>query len=203
VIKVKICGLTRQQDIDIVNVALPDYIGFVFAESRRKVLMMQAAAMKQNLDRRVSAVGVFVNHDPAEIERIAGNGIIELIQLHGDEDAAYITCLKKKTGLPIMKAVRVRCREQILEAQAMPCEFLLLDTYQEGAYGGTGKTFDRALIPPLEKPFFLAGGLNAENIKKALAVRPCGVDISGGVETDGVKDAEKIKEIIRIVREEN
>ena len=132
--------------------------------------------------------------------RVADSGSIDLIQLHGDEDAGYITALRRVTELPIIKAVRVKNAAQVLEAQALPVEYLLLDTYQIGAYGGTGATFDYSLIPALSKPFYLAGGLNAKNLGDALAICPFGVDLSGGVETDGVKDAAKIGEIIRIVR---
>jgi phosphoribosylanthranilate isomerase len=198
--KIKICGLTRLGDIEAVNEAMPDFIGFIFAESRRKVTTEQAAEMKKHLDTRVKSVGVFVNAELSEIERIACAGIVDLIQLHGDEDAEYITEVRHRTGLPVIKAVRVQSPAQVLRAQALPCDYLLLDTFDKNAYGGTGKTFDYALIPKLGKPFFLAGGLKARNIAEALAIRPYGVDISGGVETDGVKDAGKIREIVRVVR---
>ena len=200
--KIKICGLTRPEDIDSVNEALPDYVGFVFAESRRRVTVPLAEALKRRLNPKIKAVGVFVNADPAEIARVAGGGSIDLIQLHGDEDAAYIGSIKRLTGLPVIKAVRIQYREQIRAAQALPCDLLLLDTYQKGAYGGTGQTFDYGLIPPLHKPFFLAGGLSADNINDALCIGPYGVDVSGGVETDGVKDAGKIRELIRRIRED-
>jgi phosphoribosylanthranilate isomerase len=200
-VKIKICGLTRQEDIDVVNEALPDYIGFVFAESKRKIYIEQAFKIKKSLDHRIKAVGVFVNAEPEEIARIADNGIIDLIQLHGDEDAGYIAELKRKTGLPVIKAVRVQRPEQVLETQALPCDYLLLDTFSKNAYGGTGITFDYAMIPTLTKPFFLAGGLDADNIKNAAKLNPFCLDISSGVETDGVKDAGKIREIIRIIRE--
>ncbi|SHI21470.1 phosphoribosylanthranilate isomerase [Sporobacter termitidis DSM 10068] len=198
--KIKICGLTRPQDIDAVNEARPDYIGFVFAESRRKVTPEQAAGLKRRLDGRIRAVGVFVNAGPDEIARVVRDGTIDLVQLHGDEDAAYIEDLKRRVGIPVIKAVRVQSPGQVLAAQALPCDYLLLDTYQKDAYGGTGKTFDHGLIPPLQKPFFLAGGLNAGNIKEAAALGPWCLDVSGGAETDGVKDAAKIIEIVRIVK---
>lgn len=200
--KIKICGLTRPQDIDAVNEAMPDYIGFVFAESRRKVTFSLAAEMKSRLNGAVKAVGVFVNADTDEIAGLCSQGVVDLVQLHGDEDSDYILTLKKKVKCPIIKAVRVQNPRQLLRAQALPCDYLLLDTYRKEQYGGTGAAFDYALIPAMRKPFFLAGGLNAENIKQAAAVRPYCLDISSGVETDGVKDAVKIKEIIRIIREE-
>jgi len=201
-VRIKICGLTRRRDAEIVNEALPDYVGFVFAESRRRVSYGAAQELKKRLDGRIMTAGVFVNAKLMDIERAAADGVIDLVQLHGDEDAGYVAETKRKTGLPVIKAVRVKSREQILAAQRLPCDYLLLDAFDESAYGGTGRTFDYALIPKLEKPFFLAGGLNADNIGRALAAGPYGVDISGGVETDGVKDAAKIREIIMRVREE-
>lgn len=199
--KIKICGLTRSQDIDIVNETMPDYIGFVFAESRRRVTHTQAAAMKKRLSGSIKAVGVFVNADIEEIAELCNRGVIDLVQLHGDEDSDDILSLKKKIKCPIIKAARVQNPQQIIRAQALPCDYLLLDTYQKEQYGGTGTAFDYALIPTLQKPFFLAGGLNADNIKNAADVSPYCLDISSGVETDGVKDAGKIREIIRIIRE--
>lgn len=201
--KIKICGLSREQDIEIVNEVLPDYIGFVFAKSSRNVSFQQAKEMKRLLDKRISAVGVFVNAAPDEIIQLCKANIIDIIQLHGDEDISCITALKNDVPNPIIKAVRVQSTRQILEAQSLPCDYLLLDTYQKDVYGGSGKNFDRSLIPKLKKPFFLAGGLSAGNIKNAITdCRPYCLDVSSGVETDGVKDRDKIKEIIRIVRSE-
>ncbi len=199
-VKIKICGLAHLQDINIVNGVLPDFIGFVFAESRRRVTPEQAAAMKTGLDTRVKTVGVFVNAGIDGIAALVRDGIIDLVQLHGNEDAAYITELKRWIDCPVIKAVRVQSPAQVLAAEALPCEYLLLDAYQKDAYGGTGTTFDHALIPKLTKPYFLAGGLNAGNIKAALDLNPYCLDVSGGVETGGVKDAAKIRELIRIIR---
>jgi len=203
VTKIKICGLSRIQDIEMVNEVLPDYIGFVFAKSSRRVSPEQASELKIALDKRILAVGVFVNAAPNEIVQLCKSNSIDIIQLHGDEDLFYITALKKEVSNPIIKAVRVQSERQILEAQSLPCAYLLLDTYQKGAYGGSGKSFDRSLIPKLEKPFFLAGGLNVGNVKTAIAdCHPYCLDVSSGVETDGVKDTNKIKEIVRMVRSE-
>ncbi len=199
-IKIKLCGLTRLQDIDIVNEVLPDYIGFVFAESRRKVCVEQAFNMKKCLNSSIKAVGVFVNAPSEDILSLCQNGIIDLVQLHGDEDAGYIEELKRNVSQPIIKAVRVQSPEIVLKAELLPCDYLLLDAYQKNAYGGTGTSFDYTLIPALQKPFFLAGGLNAGNIKKAALLNPYCLDISSGVETDGNKDAAKIREIIGIIR---
>ena len=198
--KIKVCGLSRLQDIEIVNEVLPDYIGFVFAESRRKVSYEQATKMRILLDRRILAAGIFVNAELTEIIKLCKDGIIDLVQLHGEEDASYIEKLKSKISSPIIKAVRVQSPGQILDAQPLPCDYLLLDTYQKDVYGGSGKSFDWTVIPKLSKPFFLAGGLDAGNIAQAAVCRPYCLDISSGVETDGVKDRVKIKEIVGIVR---
>ena len=201
--KIKICGLIRVQDIEAVNEVLPDYIGFVFAESFRRVNHSQAKEMKRLLDERIRAVGVFVNTAQSEIVKLCNDGVIDLVQLHGDEDDRYISELKALIPNPVIKAVRVQSTRQLLQAELLPCDFLLLDTYQKDAYGGSGKSFDRSLIPKLTKPFFLAGGLHAENVAEAIEdCHPYCVDISSGVETDKMKDYKKIKEIVGIVRSE-
>ncbi|MEL4105229.1 phosphoribosylanthranilate isomerase [Oscillospiraceae bacterium WX1] len=200
--KIKICGLKRLEDIDAVNRYRPDYIGFVFAESKRRVTPTQAAALKRQLAADIKAVGVFVDAGLDDIASLCQSGVIDAVQLHGDESADFMVQLKRLVAQPVIKAVRVQSREQIQMAEALPCDFLLLDTYRENVYGGTGECFDTALIPPLQKPFFLAGGLNADNIKKAASSRPYCLDISSGVETNGVKDAEKIYKIVKIIREE-
>jgi len=200
--KVKICGLTRQEDIAAVNRYLPDYMGFVFAPgSRRRVTPEQACLLKERLDSRIKAVGVFTNETVQNIAALCDTGVIDIVQLHGDETEEFIRALRKKTASPVIKAVRVRSAEQILQAQELSCDLLLLDTYQKGRYGGSGKTFDHSLIPALQKPFFLAGGLNESNIEQAvLASRPFAVDVSSGAETDGVKDENKIRRIMETVR---
>jgi len=200
VIKIKICGISRLQDIQAVNAVLPDYIGFVFAESKRKVSPTQAAEMRGFLDKRILVAGVFVNAPPGDIIRLCRDGIINLVQLHGDEDSDYITELKNKINVPVIKAVRVQSTEQLLEAQSLPCDYLLLDTYQKDRYGGSGRSFDWSLIPKLSKPFFLAGGLNTGNIKAAAACCPYCLDVSSGAETGGFKDPNKITEIVKIIR---
>lgn len=202
---IKICGLQRPEDIEAVNAAGPDYIGFVFAEGKRKITKEQAHRLKERLAASILAVGVFVNEDPDIVADTVRAVPLDLVQLHGDEDEAYIRRLRRLLGedIPLIRAVRVKSREQIQRAEQFPCEYLLLDTYVKGQYGGSGKSFDRKLIPPLSKPFFLAGGLTGENLKEALEggeSRPFCVDISSGAETDGKKDAEKIQKLVRIVR---
>lgn len=162
---------------------------------------MQAEKMREVLDPRIRAVGVFVNAPIEDIGRLCDQEIIDLVQIHGDEDGAYLRRLADRVHVPVIRAVRVQSTEQILKAQEEPCGALLLDTYIPGQYGGGGQAFDTALIPPLEKPWFLAGGLQPENVGERLKIcRPFGVDVSSGVETEGKKDPEKIRAFIKNVR---
>ena len=198
--KIKICGLTRTEDIEMVNEFLPDYIGFVFAKSRRQVSAEQAKELKNKLRPAIKAVGVFVNEKPENIAEIANQGIIDLIQIHGDEDAAYCAQLRKLTQAPIIKVVRVEREDDFAGIEAFDCDYYLFDTLSSKDYGGTGKAFDHSLLynKEIKKPFFVAGGLNQDNVAAVSEViKPFGVDTSGGVETDGIKDANKIKEFIK------
>jgi phosphoribosylanthranilate isomerase len=195
--KIKICGLSRAEDIMAVNRALPDYIGFVFAESRRKVDADTAAMLKEKLDKRIKAVGVFVNEAIESAGDLFRRGIIDLIQLHGDEDNEYIRRLKEKYGCPVIKAVGIRDKLPVLPAEA---DYALFDKLS-AERGGTGETFDWAILKGIGTPYFLAGGLSADNIAAAVRLlRPFCIDVSSGAETRGVKDAGKISEIVRLVR---
>ena len=193
--RIKICGLSRIGDVEAVNRVRPDYIGFVFAQSRRQVGATWAASLKRALDPRIQAVGVFVNAPVSEIVRLTDVGTIQIIQLHGDEDEDYIRELKRQTAAPVIKAVRVRNGDDILRAEQLSCEYLLLDTYTKGQYGGSGRVF-----PPLQKPFFLAGGISLENVHEAQNSRPYCLDVSSAVETEGRKDPEKIRRMVEAVR---
>jgi phosphoribosylanthranilate isomerase len=198
--KLKICGLSRPEDMVYANRYRPDYVGFVFAESRRRVTPEQAAELKTLLSPQIQTVGVFVNSPLEEVAALCNSGVIDLVQLHGDESELYMRKLRREITLPIIKAVRVRTPEQILRAQELPCEILLLDTYVEGQRGGSGKSFDHSIIPPISKPFFLAGGLNVDTIPTAIAsCSPYGVDVSSGAESDGYKDEAKIRAITRLL----
>lgn len=201
--KIKICGLMRQEDILAVNAARPDYVGFVFAKGRRRMILHDTAAMlRSRLDDGIKAVGVFLNNEIKEIEKICRDGIIDIVQLHGDEDEAYIRNLKERTDCPLIRAVSVRCREDILRAAELPVDFLLLDTYKQGQSGGTGETFDWQMIPPLPLPYFLAGGINEDNIRTAMQYGAYALDVSSGAETEGKKDPVKIMNLVRKVRGE-
>ena len=127
--------------------------------------------------------------------------VLDAIQLHGHENAAYIEHLRAMTSVPIIKAVRVQSSEQILSCSRMPCDYLLLDTYVRGERGGSGKSFDWSIIPDMQKPYFLAGGLDSQNVLKAVkTLHPYCVDVSSGVETNGAKDSVKMAEFIKQVR---
>lgn len=200
-VKIKICGLTRPQDIEYVNEALPDFIGFVFAKSKRQVTAEAAERLRKPLDSRIHAVGVFVNENTDMITSLCKNGIIDFVQLHGDESSKYIESLRQKINNPIIKAVRVKDSESVKAACSLPCDYLLLDTYLGNEYGGTGKTFDWRLISDTAKPFFLAGGISAGNAKTAIRnIKPYCLDVSSGVETDSFKDRNKILNIVNLVR---
>jgi len=200
--KIKICGLSRQKDIETVNEYLPDYIGFVFAQgSRRQVDEETARNLKADLNPSIKAVGVFVNEAPERIIRLCKSNIIDIVQLHGDEGEEYMKALKYHIPNQIIKAVRVRNTEDILHAIDLSCDFLLLDTYRENEYGGSGKTFDWSMISDISKPYFLAGGIHSDNVLQVInSYHPYCIDVSSGVETNGVKDAIKIKDIITKIR---
>ena len=201
---VKFCGIRRPEDLDFINQSQPDYIGFVFAPSRRQVTASQAAALANRLKVPISTVGVFVNEPLDSLCSIAKKSQIQVIQLHGEETEADIWELRKH--LPhqkIWKAVRVQTSDDIRLADRLPVDALLLDSFVPGSYGGNGQTANWDLIrqTQIQKPFFLAGGLHTENIPQAIAaVHPYGIDLSGGIETDGWKDQRKMQAVLEAVR---
>lgn len=199
-VKVKICGLRRPEDIEAANQAQPDYIGFIFVEgTKRYVSPDWANQLKQALSTDIQTVGVFVNAPIETIISICQRGIIDVVQLHGDEDETYIIALKKQVDQAIIKSVAVG---DSLQVAATAADFLLFDSLSPSR-GGSGEVFDWQLISDYtEKPFFLAGGLKLENIEDALAtVQPFAVDASSALETDGVKDPEKMQAFVAKIRE--
>jgi phosphoribosylanthranilate isomerase len=199
--KIKICGLTRKRDIDAVNAVLPDYIGFVFTRSSRQICIEDAKALKSCLNPYIKAVGVFVDEEIENVVRLCSSHVIDLVQLHGDENERYIKELKSCVPNKIIKAVRVRGPEDIKKAVDFSCDYLLFDTHHEGKYGGSGRTFDWSMIHNVSKPYFLAGGINSGNVFQAIEqCKPYCIDVSSGVETDGYKDPEKIMDIVTKVR---
>ena len=205
--RVKICGLSRPEDIFQANRLKSDYIGFVFyPKSKRAVTQSQAALLKAMLDKEIKAVGVFVNADIAFIEKLAQLRIIDLVQLHGDEDSLYIQELRKRVYIPIIKAIRVQGEESLQNLGQYPVDFFLFDTYKPGQYGGTGERFNLELEGvTIPKPYFIAGGLDASNVAQVIAQNPhaYAVDVSGGVEDSatGLKDAQKMADFVAQVKQ--
>ncbi|MCL2149490.1 MAG: phosphoribosylanthranilate isomerase [Dehalococcoidia bacterium] len=205
--KVKICGLRCVADVDAVNVALPDFVGFVFADSHRRIDEVTASVMKEKLDTRILAVGVFVNQEIEYIANLYLKGVIDLVQLHGEEDDGYIRRLRERTGSQASKIMRIIKAVAIGKAlPALPhgADYLLFDTASKQR-GGTGEAFDWGILKDYHgQPFFIAGGLSKSTVVKAMALlAPFCVDVSSGVETAGVKDAEKIAEFVRMVRKDS
>ena len=194
--KIKICGLKRLQDIEYVNELLPDFIGFVFAGTKRKITDEKAKEFKTVLNPRIKAVGVFVNEDISFVEKLVKNDVIDLVQLHGQETNEYIKILKQKIDVPIIKAIQIKNDDSFNVDYDV--DYYLFD---HGS-GGTGESFDWSMLKEVNKPVFLAGGINLSNIDEALKMNVYGLDVSSGVETDGFKDREKIKEIVRRARNE-
>ena len=197
--KIKICGIRRFEDIEIINKYLPDYIGFVFADSKRKVTHEAAQKLKDNLNSDIISVGVFVDASPDEILTLFNSNIIEIAQLHGSENEEYILNLKEKTNgkLKIIKAIEMSNECDLSEYDNSDADYLLLDSGK-----GSGKTFDWNLIQKnLKKDYFLAGGLNISNISDAInQFNPYAIDLSSGVEVDGFKDEDKIRQIMEVIR---
>ena len=199
--KIKICGLKTLEDVAAVNQVKPDYVGFVFANTKRYVTDAQAKAMREMLLPEIQTVGVFVNEPMEHVIKLCREGTIQMIQLHGDESEAYAKALRKKVDNPVIRAIRVQSTQQILAFRNYPCDYFLFDTYKMDAYGGTGETFDRTLIPSINKPFFLAGGLGEDNVQEAIRqCAPYAVDVSSSVETEGSKDVDKIVAFVKKVR---
>ena len=212
-VHVKFCGIRRPEDIEAVNRLKPDLAGFVFAKSKRQISKEQAVRLKKQLDPTIKTVAVLVNMPVEEAADLANSGIANLLQLHGDEDAAYIAELRKLTKVKIIKAIRLQGTEadNTLMKEAQQTDFYLFDTFVADAYGGTGKTFSLSLLKGvrIEKPFFLAGGLDADNVagiigqvQKDTTLLPnfYGVDVSGGIETDGYKDQIKMEAFMEAIR---
>ena len=197
--KIKFCGLTGDCDIDAANELRPEYVGFVFApKSKRYVTPERAAELKSRLEAGIKAVGVFVNDDLYHVAELLNRGVIDIAQLHGSEDEEYIRHLRQLTGKPIIRAFRIKTAEDIAEAEKCTADHVLLDS---GA--GTGEVFDWSLIKNVKRPYFLAGGLSPDNVENAVEqLSPYAVDVSSGIETDGVKDKAKMAAFAAAVRGE-
>jgi Phosphoribosylanthranilate isomerase len=197
--KIKICGIKRECDAIMLNRAAPDYAGFVFYEgSRRFVSADMALRLRELTKPEIKTVGVFVNAPVEIISDLYGSRIIDIVQLHGDEDEEYISGLRRVSeGTEVWKAYKVRSQRDIEEAAKSSADMVLLDN----GYG-TGERFDWGFIRGFPRPFILAGGLTPENIGQAIEkLHPFAVDVSSGVETLGVKDEDKILAAVKAVRE--
>ncbi len=205
--KVKFCGCRREEDVSFCNVCLPDYMGMILSPGfRRSISVDMAQLLLAKKDPAIQSVGVFVNMPPEDIANLLEFVPVDGIQLHGNETAADITQLRVLTEKPIWKAARIQSKEDIFQADRLGADMLVLEGYSAGIVGGGGITADWNLIAsnPPNTPFFLAGGLNPENVSAAIqSVHPDGVDCSSGIESDGVKDFQKMKQMIQRIRGES
>lgn len=194
--KLKICGLKRPEDVEYANIVKPDYVGFVFAGSKRRISPDMAAQLKAKLSRDIQAVGVFVDEPLENIINLLERQVIDIAQLHGDETEEDIQYIQAVTGREVIKAVKVRNRYDVEAWLDSSADYLLFDS---GA--GSGEVFDWKLLDGVDREYFLAGGITPDNIEAvATHLFPYGIDLSSGVETDGVKDLEKMKRTAEKVR---
>ena len=208
--KVKMCGISKVETIPAVVEAKPDYMGLVFAPSKRQVTVEQAEILVEELHKQcinhydtkvVKTVGVFVNETLDNLVRIADTANLDAVQLHGDEDEAFIQAFKEKTDVEVWKAVQIRSAADAEAWIDSSADMLLFDAYHKDERGGTGEVFDWSSLDAFERPFMLAGGIDSTNVARAIrTVRPYGIDISSGIETNGVKDDEKITAFTKIVK---
>ena len=208
--KVKMCGISKVETIPAVVEAKPDYMGLVFAPSKRQVTVEQAKILIEELHKQcinhydtkvVKTVGVFVNETLDNLVRIADTANLDAVQLHGDEDETFIQSLKERTNVEVWKAVQIRSAADVEEWIDSSADMLLFDAYHKDERGGTGEVFDWSSLDAFERPFMLAGGIDSTNVARAIrTVRPYGIDISSGIETNGVKDDEKITAFTKIVK---
>lgn len=196
--RIKLCGLKSLDDVIAANAVQPDYIGFVFAKTSKRFINPQTAEqLRKNLDCKIAVVGVFVNESVEIVAELLNKGTIDMAQLHGNESEEYITLLRKKTDKKLVKAFSVNEAKNLQAAYSCSADYILFDS----GSGGTGKSFDWSIIKNFDRPYFLAGGLNINNVSEAVSkLHPYAVDVSSGVETDGRKDDVKMAAFINAVR---
>lgn len=202
-VKIKVCGLRCQADAKEAVRLKADFIGFVFAKSPRQVTPEKVSQIVQELPPGVAKIGVFVNEEFETLSQIVDYCGLDFVQLHGDEAPSYCQKLKKRSNVKIIKAIRVKGLETFKEIDDYQVDYFLLDTFNKDSYGGCGRAFDWTLIKQaiIKLPVFLAGGLNSANVLEAIdIVNPFAVDVSSGIETNGLKDFEKMKHFIETVR---
>ncbi len=198
--KIKICGIKNENEAKIINECMPDIAGFVFASGKRQIDINKAKILKKIINPEIETAGIFVEQNEDEILEIYNEKVIDIIQLHGDYDERTIKNLKEKTGAKIIKVIRVKEGFYKIETLA---DFILFDAYSKDKYGGLNKTFDWNIKIISNVPYFVAGGINENNIVEMVKkLTPYGVDISSGVEVDGFKTKEKVFNIIKIIKEE-
>jgi phosphoribosylanthranilate isomerase len=195
-VKIKICGLKRLEDVFYANEAGPDYIGFVFAKSAHRVDFIKAAELREALSDKITPVGVFVNASVSSVVELYKAEIIKMVQLHGNEDERFIAEIRESCPAPVIKAVPVRSEQDVAAARLSPADYIMLD---QGT-GGSGRSFDWSLVGKLDRPFFLAGGINIGNLEKAVNLSPYAVDISSGAESGNEKDRDKMIKLVREIR---
>lgn len=195
--KIKLCGLRRMEDINFANELTPSYIGFVFAKkSKRYVTPANAKALRNELKEGIIPVGVFVNEEIESVLSMLNEGIIDTVQLHGSEDNYYIEELRKNSDCTIIKAFKIKTLNDVILANKSTADIVLLDSGE-----GSGKTFDHSFINGINRPYFLAGGLDAQNVFSAIEkLHPFGVDASSSLETNGFKDKNKMAAFMKAVR---
>lgn len=202
--RIKFCGIRRLEDVAAVNFCQPDYMGMILSGGfRRSISQEQAQRLVQEKSATIAAVGVFVNESSETICRMAEQLHLQVIQLHGNESAEQIQTLQQKTGLPVWKALRIGTLEELEAAGTNPADCLILEGKTGAGIGGTGVCADWELLArhSWNRSFFLAGGLQPENVLEAIAtVSPTGVDFSSGIEEDGVKSLRRMKQLMTLIR---
>lgn len=215
--KVKMCGISKAETIPAVVEAKPNYMGLVFAPSKRQVTVDQAKTLVEELHKGcakkygsdtepdkndiIKTVGVFVNETVDNLVTIANEANLDAVQLHGDEDETFIQSLKERTNVEVWKAVQIRSAADVEEWIDSSADMILFDAYHKDERGGTGEVFDWSSLDEFERPFMLAGGIDSTNVARVIrTVRPYGIDTSSGIETNGVKDDEKITAFTKIVK---
>ncbi|MCP1101579.1 phosphoribosylanthranilate isomerase [Aequitasia blattaphilus] len=195
--KIKVCGIKRLEDVEYLNELMPDYAGFVFAQSSRQISKEEGSFLRSRLDGMIPVVGVFVNENPEVVLDCVEQGIVQMIQLHGEEGNNYIDFLRRYSAVPIIKSISITKKEDMDSVRDSTADYVLLDNRSPGS----GKKFNWDLVEKIERPFFLAGGISIDNVEESIhRFKPYGVDSSSSLETDGVKDKKKIKEFIRRIK---
>ena len=215
-VKIKFCGISQEDTVPVLLETQPDYVGFIFAPSKRQVTIEQAHSIVRSLqgslqtasgDKVISCAGVFVNETIPNLIEVAKAVPLTVVQLHGDEDIAYIESLRdhlqeqQLESVQIWKAIQVQSKEDIVQWEQAPIDGLVVDAYSREARGGTGKTIDWSLLEDVQVPYYLAGGIGIHNVARAIRrLQPYGLDMSSSLEINGQKDAKKIKSIAQVIK---